>query len=221
MAADLLLSILLIIAAVILLIILVLHLVPVDATLAAEVSKDTALMTASAVWGIVGARIYVGDGARRMDVLLAGHPVMKRDLGGVLEKKPEEEEERRPGSGIREYVDAVGDIWPHIGQVLRALLRSLSLQELTGEVTLGLESPAATGILFGYCSALRYSLWAVEPIDFRMTPVFDRRVLEGRLTVRVRIRRLLLIVVPVIAALMKRPVRERLRQISRRGVSGA
>jgi hypothetical protein len=54
-----------------------------------------------------------------------------------------------------------------------------------------------------------------------MTPVFDHEVFEGTFTLRMQVRRPLLIIIPVASALLQKPVRQRLRQVSGRGAPGA
>jgi hypothetical protein len=148
---------------------------------------------------------------------------MTRDLREMARAPPEEEkaEARRPALPVTEYIGAARDLWPHVRRILAAFFRSLYLETLRGEVTLGLESPADTGVIYGYCTAVRYALWPAEAIEFVMTPVFDREVFEGTFTLRAQIRRPLLIAIPVVRALLQKRVRQRLRQVSGRGAWGA
>ncbi|KDE55241.1 DUF2953 domain-containing protein [Methanoculleus sp. MH98A] len=222
MVATLLFFILLVAAVLILVLLLALYLVPVTVSAVADCSRERARATATVAWGIAGARILVADEVQVLEILLAERRIMTRDLGEMMAEKPEEKEkrveERRP---VREYLDAAGDLWPHIRRILEAVYRSLRLETLRGDIILGLESPADTGVVYGYCTAARYALWPAEAIDFAMTPVFDREVFEGTFILRMQIRRPLLILIAVAKALLKRPVRERLRQVSGRGVPGA
>ncbi len=228
MAATLLFSILIVVAVILLLVLLALYLVPVTVSTVADCRRESARATAAVAWGIAGARVRVADGVQVLEVLLAGRPVMTRDLREMAaaepekeKKKKEEEEERKPALSVREYLDAAGDLWPHLQRILAAFVRSLCLETLRGDFTLGLESPADTGIVYGYCTAVRYALWPAEAIDFVMTPVFDRKVFEGTFTLRMQIRRPLLILIPVVRALLQKQVRQRLRQVSGRGAPGA
>ncbi|MDN7011828.1 DUF2953 domain-containing protein [Methanoculleus sp. FWC-SCC3] len=225
MAATLLFFILLVAAVLILALLLALYLVPVTVSAVADCSRERARATATVAWGIAGARVRVADEVQVLEILIAGRRIIARDLGEMMAEKPEEKEERveekRPARPVREYLDAAGDLWPHIRRILKTVYRSLYLESLRGDITLGLESPADTGVVYGYCTALRYALWPAEAIDFAMTPVFDREVFEGAFSLRMQIRRPLLILIAVTKALLKKPVRERLRQVSGRGVPGA
>ena len=222
MAATLLFSILLAVAIIILSILLALYLIPVTLSTVADCRRESLRATATVAWGIVGARVRADDGVQVLEVLLAGRPIMTRDLAKIAAAPPEKKaEERRPALPLREYIDAAGDLWPHLRRILAAVYRSLYLETLRGDITLGLESPADTGIIYGYCTAVRYALWPAEAIDFVMTPVFDHEIFEGTFTLRMQIRRPLLIVVAVVRALLQKPVRQRLRQVSGRGAPGA
>ncbi|MCE5338822.1 MAG: DUF2953 domain-containing protein [Methanomicrobiaceae archaeon] len=222
MAATLLFSILLAVAVTILSILLALYLIPVTLSTVADCRRESLRATATVAWGIVGARVRADDGVQVLEVLLAGRPVMTRDLREVARAPPEKKAEARgPALPVREYIDAAGDLWPHLRRILAAVYRSLYLETLRGNVTLGLESPADTGVIYGYCTAARYALWPAEAIDFVMTPVFDHEVFEGTFTLRMQIRWPLLIIIPAVRALLQKPVRQRLRQVSGRGAPGA
>ncbi|MDD4253602.1 MAG: DUF2953 domain-containing protein, partial [Methanoculleus horonobensis] len=204
---------------------LALYLVPVTVSMVADCSRERARATATVAWGIVGARVLVADETQAIEILLAERRIVTRDLGEMMAEKPEEKEkkaeERRPARPVREYLDAAGDLWPHIRKILETICRSLRLETLRVDITLGLESPADTGVVYGYCTAARYALWPAEAIEFALIPVFDREVFEGTFILRMQVRRPLLILIAVAKALLKRPVRERLRQVSGRGVPGA
>ncbi|MDN5340569.1 MAG: hypothetical protein PWQ30_1678 [Euryarchaeota archaeon] len=223
MVATILFFVLLAVAALILALLLALYLVPVTVSAIADCSRERARATATVAWGIVGARVQVTDEVQVLEILLAERRIMARDIGEMMAERPEEREveERRPARPVREYLDAAGDLWPHIRRILKTVYRSLHLESLRADIVLGLESPADTGVVYGYCTAARYALWPVEAVDFVVTPVFDREVFEGTFLLRMQIRRPLLILIAVAQALLNRPVRERLRQVSGGGVPGA
>lgn len=225
MAATLLFFILLVAAVLILALLLALYLVPVTVSMVADCSRERARATATVAWGIVGGRVRVGDGVGVLEVLLAGRPVVTRDLEELAAAKPPEEEkkaeERGPALSLSDYIEAASDLWPHLKRVLEAVYRSLYLETLRGNVTLGLDSPADTGAIYGYCTAARYALWPAEAVDFVMNPVFNERIFAGTFTLKMQIRRPLLILVAIARALWQKPVRQRLRQLSGRGAPGA
>lgn len=223
MVATILFFVLLAVAALSLALLLALYLVPVTVSAIADCSRERARATATVAWGIVGARVQVTDEVQVLEILLAERRIMARDIGEMMAERPEEREveERRPARPVREYLDAAGDLWPHIRRILKTVYRSLHLESLRADIVLGLESPADTGVVYGYCTAARYALWPVEAVDFVVTPAFNREVFEGTFLLRMQIRRPLLILIAVAQALLNRPVRERLRQVSGGGVPGA
>lgn len=220
MTATLLFSILLLIATVLLLILLALYRIPVTIETVAGCTQECVRATATLDWGIVGVRVRATDGVRVLEVLLAGHQVMTRDLAeraAAPLEGGEEARELRPPLPVREYISAAVDLWPHIQTVIVAFIRSLTLETLRGDITLGLENPADTGVIYGYCTAVRYALWPAEAVDFVMTPVFDREVFEGTFSLRMQVCHPLLIIIPSAKALLQKPVRKRLWQASGRG----
>lgn len=225
MIATVLFLILLAVAVLILALLLALYLVPVTLSTVADCSRESARATATVAWGIVGGRVRVGDDVGVLEVLFADRPVVTRDLEEIAaaepSKKKEEGEGRGPALSPGDYIAAAGDLWPHLRRLFEAVYRSLYLETLRGNVTLGLDSPADTGVVYGYCTAARYVLWPAEAIDFVMTPVFNERIFMGTFTLKMQIRRPLLILVAVARALWQKPVRQRLRQLSGRGAPGA
>ncbi len=205
---------------IILALLLALYLIPVTLDAVGQCRRECVSATATVAWGILGARVRAVDGEGVLVFLVAGRPVMTRGLAEVA-GPPREEEEERPSLPVKEYISAASDLWPHARKIIAAAFRSLYLEVLRGDVTLGLDNPADTGMIYGYCTALRYALWPAEAIDFVMTPVFDRRVFEGSFTLRMQVRRPLLIIIPVVQALLHKQVRHRLRQVSGRGAPGA
>ncbi|WP_243669949.1 hypothetical protein [Methanoculleus chikugoensis] len=142
MAATILFSILLVAAVLILALLLALYLVPVTVSTIAGCSRESARATATVAWGgiVGGARVRVADEVQVLEILLAGRRIMARDLGGEMaagkpEEKEEKIEEKRPARPVREYLDAAGDLWPHIRTILKTVYRSLYLESLRGGIS--------------------------------------------------------------------------------------
>ncbi len=74
---------------------------------------------------------------------------------------------------------------------------------MTGSIRIGMENPAATGMLYGGYWASRFVLNASR-IFVDMEPVFGKRVLVLDITMRLRIRHPLVLIVQGIA-LMRNP----------------
>ncbi|MCC7566500.1 MAG: DUF2953 domain-containing protein [Methanomicrobiaceae archaeon] len=218
---DIILTVLLVLAIVILLIIVALYVVPFTFTLIAERAACTNLVVALAYWGIFGAKVYLlSDGPRAVDIRLARYTITRKRLEETPEEKEEKERKKREKPerelGVKDYLNAFTELWPHLREMLKAFLRSFTIAKISGNVVLGLPDPTATGTLYGYVTAFRYAIWPVSTVDFSMIPVFNRVVFEGRMLVEVRIERPLTIMIPAVVALTKKPVRDQLRLLAGR-----
>jgi len=223
MTATPLFLILLAVALLLLLILLALYLAPATIEMVAIFSRERARATATLAWGFAVVGVRVSDGVQVLEVFLAGHRVITRDLRDMIAANPrpgKRGEEQKSARSLRDHIEIAEDLWPHLRRILGTIYRSIHIETLQGDITLGLESPADTGVVYGYCTAVRYALWPAEEIEFVVTPVFDREVFEGTLTLRMRLYRPLLILIAVARALLKKPVREQLRQESVRGAPG-
>jgi hypothetical protein len=223
MTATPLFLILLAVAHLLLLILLALYLAPATIEMVAIFSRERAWATATLTWGFAVVGVRVSDGVQVLEVFLAGHRVITRDLRDMIAANPrsgERGEGQKSARELRDYIEITEDLWPHLRRILETIYRSIHIETLQGDITLGLESPADTGVVYGYCTAVRYALWPAEEVEFVVTPVFDREVFEGTLTLRMRLYRPLLILIAVTGALLKKPVREQLCQKSVRGAPG-
>lgn len=223
MTATPLFLILLAVAHLLLLILLALYLAPATIEMVAIFSRERARATATLAWGFAVVGVRVSDGVQVLEVFLAGHRVITRDLRDMIAANPrsgERGEGQKSARELRDYIEITEDLWPHLRRILETIYRSIHIETLQGDITLGLESPADTGVVYGYCTAVRYALWPAEEVEFVVTPVFDREVFEGTLTLRMRLYRPLLILIAVTGALLKKPVREQLCQKSVRGAPG-
>jgi hypothetical protein len=84
--------------------------------------------------------------------------------------------------------------------------RSLTLQEIRGNLTVGFRNPADTGIFYGWYCAISPVL-IVSPVCFDIIPVFDRPVQEGEIMAKLRIDRPLLLILATIRLFFDRDVR--------------
>ncbi len=113
---------------------------------------------------------------------------------------------------ILKILNLVKESWPHLYRLITAFYRSVSLKKFSLHLNLGMESPADTALFTGYIWSFTYPLNAITRIDAVITPDFDRRVLDGDLEVDVSLK-LIWIVVEVVRAYTKKPVRELIGEI--------
>lgn len=148
-----------------------------------------ALLQAS--WGCIGARARAEGPASRLEWLFLDRPVRTQPLGGGETPGGEPAEELVPSSllpRVRAFVRLIRPLSSFGGR----FLSSISLEEIRGQVQVGLGDPVETGVIFGwYCALL--PLLRGNRIELSVRPVFDRQVLDGEIRARLRINRPLLI----------------------------
>lgn len=101
---------------------------------------------------------------------------------------------------------------PHIYRLMITIYRSFTLEKLSLNVTMGLESPADTALFTGYIWSFTYPLNALTRIHAVVTPDFNRTILDGDLEVDVKLK-LGGIVVEAIRAFTKKPVRKLINEM--------
>jgi len=101
---------------------------------------------------------------------------------------------------------------PYIHRLIMTIYRSFTLEKLSLNVTMGLESPADTALFTGYIWSFTYPLNALTRIDAVITPDFNRTILDGDLEGELKLK-LGGIVVEALRALTKKPVRKLINEI--------
>ncbi|MFQ5934657.1 MAG: DUF2953 domain-containing protein [Dehalococcoidia bacterium] len=162
-----------------------------------------------AVRGIVGFSRTTEDGETTSTLLL-----LRKSRGKRREEKKEEKEERDkekkgiPTADLLEVLPELPNLVRAVLRLLNALRRSLAVEQLKGEVRVGLGDPGQTGMLVGMSHAIGgiVSAWA-DVSDLTLQPVFDEAVLEGELEMKLRFT-LLRLVGPALGLFLKEPVRK-------------
>jgi hypothetical protein len=189
------------------LIVLTLYFIPVIAQIAIRRTPESAYLVLQASWGLIGARTRMEKGESRQEFLIGEHPLYTRTVKGREMRAPKKagEEPPKTHSGIRRAHYLVQLIRPlsHLGG---NLLRSMTLQEIRGNLVVGFRNPAETGIFYGWYSALLPFLM-VSRVSLDVTPVFDRQVLEGEIMAKVRFDRPLLLLIAITRLFIDRDVR--------------
>lgn len=101
---------------------------------------------------------------------------------------------------------------PHLQRLIMTIYRSFTLEKLSLNVTMGLESPADTALFTGYLWSVTYPLNALTRIDAVITPDFNRTILDGDLVGELKLK-LGGIVVEALRAFTKKPVRKLINEI--------
>lgn len=182
---------------------LLLYLFPIDVT--AQVEKEAEIIAASITltWGIVGMQARYHGSMTVIGFRILGHTILTRSMAGQARQRAAGRREEA-GTAIGETVRFILQAWPGIRRVLSAFVRSLSLTRITCRVRFGTQNAANTGRIFGYCAAILPAQFLSERVSVEVTPVFDREIFEGCMSVSFRINHVLLICIPVVQLLLDR-----------------
>ncbi|HUU74514.1 MAG TPA: DUF2953 domain-containing protein [Methanoregulaceae archaeon] len=132
------------------------------------------------------------------------------------EGREEKEEKFDPGVFgviVRHLPGLITDAWT----VFIVGIRAVSFRSLDLDFRLGLSSPAITGQVFGYFSALRAILSPERRVSLAMTPEFGREVLEGRGNLSLRVNYPIRILAAIIRVMIGKNTRRLLRDLRRGG----
>ncbi len=182
-----------------------------------EEGREESTITAS--WGPVTGAITRGARHRATRVLFGGREIWSRSepdetpWTDAVEPAP-----RGPGISTAEILGMVLPVIGDAGTFFGELCRQSRPDRITGTIKIGMDNPAATGMLYGGYWASRFVLNASR-IFVDMEPVFGNRVLMLDITVRLRIRHPLVIIVRGIA-LMRNPAVRRSLVLLRPGAVG-
>ncbi len=166
-----------------------------------------------AVPGIIGFSRTTEDGETTSALQLLRRTALKRRE--VKEgQKDKEKDQMKKGIPTGDLLEVLPELPYLVGAILRllnALRRSVAMEQLKGEVRMGLGDPAQTGMLVGLTHAIGgvVSPWA-DTSDLTFLPIFDEAVLEWELEMKLRLR-LLRLVGPATRLFLKVPIRTLMR----------
>jgi len=188
---------------------LTLYFIPVIAQIALGRTPESGYLLIQASWGLIGARTRMEGGESHQEFLIGERQVYSRIVKArgirVLEAK---KEPRKTLSSIHRAIHLLQLVQPllHLGG---KFLRTMTLQEIRGNLIVGLRNPAETGIFYGWYSAILPALLGSR-VFLEITPVFDRQVLEGEIMAKVRIDRPLLLILATAQLFIDRDARNAL-----------
>jgi hypothetical protein len=187
---------------------LILYAVPVRFAISYSLKEGWEESTITASWGPVSGSMIHRAQRRVMRILFIGRKIWSRsepdDNPRTDAAKPSTH-----GQGLSP-AEILGVVLPIIGDAgtfLGELYRQSRLDKVTGTIRIGMENPAATGTLYGGYWASRFALNASR-IFIEMEPVFGERVLDLDITMRLRIRHPLILIIKGIA-LVRNPALRR------------
>lgn len=130
-------------------------------------------------WGPLRIRFLRGSTGWQVEGLLRDATLISRPVQpDKYETEPVKEiTDSGEKVGLRDLIRFI----PGIRRLLSELIRHITLDKISADVTFGAGDPATTGVTFGYFQALR-PMMTTERCSIVLTPVFDKMILEGTLT---------------------------------------
>jgi len=187
---------------------LIIYAVPVQFAIIYIREKGQEESTITVSWGLASCSIFRGARQSVTRVLFNGRMIWFRLKSDELTPTDAAEPAfHGPGLSTAEILEIVLPIIGDAGAFFGELYRQSHLVRMTGTIRIGMENPAATGMLYGGYWASRFALNASR-IFIEMEPVFGERVLVLDITMRLRIRNTLALIIPGIA-LIRNPALRR------------
>jgi len=126
------------------------------------------------------------------------------------EKKPEEK--RIDFNRIPRIISLFIDSLPYIFNIFEAILKSISIKEISIKSIIGFHNPSDTAIISGYLWGLASIINIIPNTHLTVEPDFDEERLDGEFLVEMKMR-LFWIVVEGLKALTKKPVRSLINEL--------
>jgi len=199
--------ILLLVVGILLLIALTLYFIPVIAQIALGKTPESGYLLIQASWGMIGARTRMEGGESRQEFLIGERPLYTRIVKDEETRALEVGEELRKIPSLIRRAHYLLQLIRPLSHLWGKFLRSMTLQEIRGNLIVGFRNPADTGIFYGWYCAIFPTLM-ISPVCLDVTPVFDRPVLEGEIMAKVRIDRPLLLILAMFRLFFDRDVRK-------------
>ena len=139
--------------------------------------------------------------------------IIDRKIIPVPPKKEKKEKKRKFDiKRIPNIIPLLGESLPQIMGILLAFLKSISVEKISLNSTIGLGNPADTAMFGGFLYSVVAILNAIPNIYFAVEPDLQNERLDGSLIVKLKLK-LLWIVVEFLKALTKKPFRSLLNEL--------
>lgn len=124
----------------------------------------------------------------------------------------EEEKQKFPIERIPLIISLLYESSPYLIRIFNAFLKSTSFEKFSLKLILGLGSSYDTAIISGYLYALMPLLNLIPKASFSLEPDLQNERLEASINLKIKIR-LLWIVIELLRAVIKKPVRSLLNEL--------
>lgn len=129
-----------------------------------------------------------------------------------IESKDEDEERKFDFKQIKQIISLIYESSPHLMRIFKAFLKSTTFKKFHVKLVFGFGSPYDTALISGYFYALIPLLNLIPKSCFFFQPHFQEEQLEANINLEIQIR-LLRIVIELLRAFTKKPVRELLKEL--------
>lgn len=134
--------------------------------------------------------------------------LIQREIVQNKELKEEEYEKKNNFNinSILKIFSLLIESWPYLKRILNAILKSTSIQTFSFNLIVGLDDAVDTAMTVGYLWALASLINIIPNVNLSIEPDFQKEHLDASLVLNIRIR-LLMIIIELIKAFTKKPVR--------------
>ncbi len=145
--------------------------------------------------------------------------ILRREIPLKEEKKEKEEKEVEKKAKAEWTLDRIIKIFnlfleslPYFENIFYASLRSVTIERIKMDFTLGMDSPVDTAQLAGIFWSVLPTVNLIPKVSIHMRPVFMKSTFEGNLDFEIKIR-LFGIAVEALKAITKKPVRSLINEV--------
>lgn len=145
--------------------------------------------------------------------------ILRREIPLKEEKKKKEEKEAEKKAKAEWTLDRIIKIFnlfleslPYFEKIIYASLKSVTIERIKIDFTLGMDSPVDTAQLAGIFWSILPTVNLIPKVSINMRPVFMKSTFEGNLDFEIKIR-LFWIAVEALKAITKKPVRSLINEV--------
>ncbi|MEI6294326.1 MAG: DUF2953 domain-containing protein [Methanomicrobiales archaeon] len=215
------LPVILLVAGIIAVIVLIeafLLLIPARLSLSFRSRESEKMGVLVASWSIFGIEVLVAGKDPQLSVMAGGMKLVTRPLSSFI-TPGKEDEDNGPGPGqVPGIISSLLRLQGPLLAMVMDLFRHTRLDYMRGTARVGLEDPAATGMLYGLYRAL-IVLFPQKRVNFVLLPDFSREVCEIDITTRIRITFPVLVLVNAVK-IVKHPAARKVMKTMNRKKAG-
>lgn len=169
-------------------------------------------------WFIFGIEVLVADKDPQLSVMAGGMKLVTRPVSSFM-IRGQEDDDNGPGPGqVSGIISSLLRLHRPVLDMVIDLARHTRLDYIRGYARIGLDDPAATGMLYGIYRALIVQ-FPEKRINFVLLPEFSREICEIDITTRFRISYPILVLVNAVR-IVKHPAARKVMKTMNRKKAG-